>query len=157
MACRPTAPALAQDRASDWIVSTRLLAFGGALSKTIALRCFQSHHTVSITSDYVPLCRARGVDRIATNHHSTKSSSSTGGPAVDLIQDNTSYQIALEKEQPVRRWCMVSPTWSQSGQRGGWGSPLLASLPPVQQRSKQASQTKNLTRGGAQERQFSFQ
>jgi hypothetical protein len=104
----------------------------------------------NITSDDVPLRRGSGVDPIATNHQSTKSSSASGGPGMDLIQDRTSYHIVLEKEQTTKTCYMhfvpYLPIWSlmsdhKVGSMGG-GSPHPTNMSSVQQRSRQASQTK---------------
>jgi hypothetical protein len=80
-----------------------------------------------------------------------------GGPEVDRIHERTSYQIILEKEHPVSKCVMVSTDWSQSGHLVACGKPRRASLSPVQHLSRQASQIKNFTLGGAQDFQFSLQ
>jgi hypothetical protein len=80
---------------------------GRALSKTAAFLCFQIHHAVSMMSDDVPLRNWRGEVRTTSDHHSAKSPSTVGGPAVDRIHDRTSNQTVLEKEQPVKMCAMV--------------------------------------------------
>ena len=52
---------------------------------------------------------------------------------------------------------MVSGSWSQRGQRAGCCKPRQARQSVVQHRSRWANQWKNLTRGGAQLFQVSFQ
>ena len=139
------------------MVSISARTEGLALSKTTAFRYFQIHHAVSIITDEVPLRNRRGVECRTSDHQSMKSSSTTGGRDVDRIQERISCQMVREKGHPVRRWAMVSPVWSHSGQRARCGIPRLSSLSPVQHRSRQASHIKNFTFGGAQVFQFNFQ
>jgi hypothetical protein len=54
------------------------------------------------------------------------------------------------------KWCMVSGTWSHSKHLGWCCRPLRARRSAIQQRSRQASQQKNLTGGGAHVFQLSF-
>jgi hypothetical protein len=61
----------------------------------------------------------RGVERKASAHQVAKTPSPVGGGVVDLIHDSTSYQIILEKIQPVRICIIVSVAWSQKGQLAG--------------------------------------
>jgi hypothetical protein len=49
------------------------------------LRLFQIHHAESMIIDDAPMRKALGVDRVASSHHSTKSSSLPGGLVVDRI------------------------------------------------------------------------
>jgi hypothetical protein len=69
----------AQDQTSDRIMSKRLAVSGNAL------RLFQIHHAESMIIDDAPMRKALGVDRVASSHHSTKSSSLPGGLVVDRI------------------------------------------------------------------------
>jgi hypothetical protein len=133
----------------------RDLTEGSALSKTAAFRCFHIHHAVSMIIDEVPLRSWRGAVCTTSDHHSAKSPSTVGGPEVDRIHERTSYQTTLENEHPVSRCVMVSTIWSHSGHLGACGRPRHASLSPVQHLSRQASQIKNFTLGGAQDFQFS--
>jgi hypothetical protein len=99
-------------------VLRRVVEVGLALSKMTAFQCF--HHAVSITSDEVPFLIGRKVDWIAVFHHSTKSSSSSGGPDVDRIKDITSYKIVVESGKPhvllrlvtkrATRWVLEIPS-----------------------------------------------
>jgi len=50
----------------------------------------------------------------------------------------------------VSKCCTVSSSWSHSGQRSRWSSPWWDKRSAVQQQFKEANQTKNLHRGGAQ-------
>src|SRR4051812_33259557 len=78
---------LYRERASDRIVSRRLLRLGDAISNTTAFRCFQIHQAVSMTSEDVPLHNAQRADDEACSHRSTKSPSPSDGVIVDRIQD----------------------------------------------------------------------
>ena len=137
-------------------MSSRKETEGRALSKTVAFRCFQIHHAVSMISDEVPFLNWRGVVRNTNDHHSMKSPSTIGGLAVDRIQDNTSCQTVLEKGQPVRMCAIVSSEWSHNGQLAGCGRPRRARRAPVQHLSCHASQMKNFTLGGFRDFQLSF-
>jgi hypothetical protein len=96
------------------------------------------------------------VVRTVSDHHSSKSPSTVGGPEVDLIHDRTPYQMVLEKEQPVRMCAIVSSDWSHSGHLAACGRPRLSSCSLVQHLSRKASHMKNFTLGGTQDLQFSL-
>ena len=97
-------PALGLERASVLMVFIKAPTKGRALSKTTVFRCFQIHHAVSIITEEVSLRSARGVERRANDHQSTKSSSTTGGLDVDRIQHITLCHNVREKEHRVRMW-----------------------------------------------------
>jgi hypothetical protein len=109
---------------------------------------------VSMIIDDIPLRNWRGAVRTACDHHSMKSPSEAGGPEVDRIHERTSNQIVLENEHPVSRCVIVSSDWSNRGHLGACGRPRRATLSPVQHLSRQTSQIKNFTLGGAQDLQF---
>jgi hypothetical protein len=100
---------------------------------------------VSIINDEVQSARSRSQSLLPPSHQIV--SHLTVGRAIDLIQDNTSYHIVLEKGQPASRCCMVSSDWSQSGQCGACETPPCQPLTcPI---AILASRMWNLTHGGA--------
>jgi hypothetical protein len=149
-AFKPIALAVAQDRASDQIVSRRLVELGLALSKMTALRCFQIHHAVSITSVDVPFLPQSARGRLDSGHrplHEVVLLIRWSGRGADPQQDFIPY-CSGKGATCVRRCCMVSSDWLHSGQRGGCCSPCRASLSPVQQRSLQAKPDEELNPWG---------
>jgi hypothetical protein len=86
-----------------------------------------------------------GVCCLATVHQAFRDASSNGGLQDIRSQDSISCQICREKGKPMKRWWMVSASWSQSRHLGWCCRPRLASRSAVQHRSMLAIQWKNLT------------
>jgi hypothetical protein len=84
-------------------------------------------------------------------------SSPSGGRQGMRGQAIVSCQICLVKEHSIIKWWIVSAAWSHRGHWGGCCSPRRARQSAVQHLSRLASHWKNLTRGGAQLLQVSFQ
>ena len=70
-----------------------------------------------------PFCMGFGVFRRAEHHYSDRDPSVEGTLHVKRSQDNISCHTCLEKGHSSIRCWIDSGAWSQSGQRGGCGSP----------------------------------
>jgi hypothetical protein len=95
------------------------------------------------------LCIGFGMFCLAANHQSKSEASMEGGLHSMRSQDRTLCHTCREKGHVLVRWFIDSGSWSHSRHIWWCCYLYLASLSTVQDRSKLASQWKNLKRGGA--------
>jgi hypothetical protein len=113
---RPFAPAMDHSRTSSLATRRAACTLGAAPLKTQEFLCFQITHTPRMTKELKPLQRCSCTREEEAHHQSSKTPSVGCGTSCSKPTGwSKPAQTCLAKTQEVRRWLMVSGSWSHSG------------------------------------------
>jgi hypothetical protein len=119
-------------------------------SKTQALWCLQISQDVNMIKEFTPFLLSLTL-RIVLVHQLANEHSLLHGVAPPTSSgDKMANQTCLERTHLVRRWWMISSSWSNNGHFSGWSILWRARRPAVQHRFLMRSHMKNLHFLGAQ-------
>jgi len=141
----PFSPARNHISASSWARISAGSSLGKAPSNTISFLVLQRVQAPRTTKVLKPPLALVLIESRACRHETKRQELSTCGVNVYIPKRPRSWwQNCCWNTQPERRWWMVSSSCSQRGHCSGRGSPLLGSLPAVQQRLWATRHRKNL-------------
>jgi hypothetical protein len=128
-AVRAFAPAIIHMYVSSPAVTRVVARFGEVPLNTQSLQCLHNVQAHRVMIEFNPFCAALLTEAEICLYQSSKCVSiGWGESAARLIRCSMTCQNCLVNTQLVRRWWMVSSSWSQNGQSSGCGRFLRAKV-----------------------------